>query len=144
MHFSKPILIQLALKFALKQWLTWKFLSTHPNKDFGYFSIHFICIWRNFHSSEWHFYPSGMGGRWFFLPLLRMQLTISQHWFRSWLVTNQVTSHCLNQCWFNSLIHTCMGPDCCLSMLYLSPKERFGMLGWQFCHQWQQWSCHLD
>ena len=30
---------------------------------------------------------------------LRVQLTISQHWFRWWLGAGQATSHCLNQCW---------------------------------------------
>ena len=29
----------------------------------------------------------------------RVQLTMSQHWFRQWLGTGQVTSHCLNQWW---------------------------------------------
>ena len=47
------------------QWLTRKFLSTRPNRDFSYFSIHCICIWWNFHSSEWRFYRSGTGGCWF-------------------------------------------------------------------------------
>ena len=32
-------------------------------------------------------------------------ITISQHWFRKWLGTCQVTSHCLNQCWHDSLMH---------------------------------------
>ena len=31
--------------------------------------------------------------------LLRVQLTISQHWFREWLGADQATSHCLNQWW---------------------------------------------
>ena len=30
---------------------------------------------------------------------LWVQLTISQHWFKWWLVTDQVTNHYLNQCW---------------------------------------------
>ena len=34
---------------------------------------------------------------WILFP--RVQLTISQHWFRSWLGTSQVTSHDLNQWW---------------------------------------------
>ena len=34
---------------------------------------------------------------------LRVQVTISQHW----LVTEQVTSHYLNQCWPSSLMHIC-------------------------------------
>ena len=32
---------------------------------------------------------------------LRVQLTISQHWFRSWLSANQATSHYLNQWWLD-------------------------------------------
>ena len=38
---------------------------------------------------------------------LRVQLTILQHWFRWWLGPDQATSHYLNQCWPNSLTHTC-------------------------------------
>ena len=34
---------------------------------------------------------------------LRVQLTISQHWFRHWLGAEQATSHCLNQWWPSSL-----------------------------------------
>ena len=30
---------------------------------------------------------------------LRVQLTISQHWFRQWLGVDQATNHYLNQCW---------------------------------------------
>ena len=30
---------------------------------------------------------------------LRVQLTIFQHWFRSWFGAVQATSHCLNQWW---------------------------------------------
>ena len=29
----------------------------------------------------------------------RVQLRISQHWFRKWLGASQATSHFLNQCW---------------------------------------------
>ena len=38
---------------------------------------------------------------------LSFHFTISQHWFRQWLGTQQVTNHYLNQCWLNSLTHTC-------------------------------------
>ena len=31
--------------------------------------------------------------------LLRVQLTIFQHWFRQWLGADQATSHCLHQWW---------------------------------------------
>ena len=36
-----------------------------------------------------------------------VQLTISKHWFRWWLGTEQVTSHYLNQCWPSSLTNIC-------------------------------------
>ena len=38
---------------------------------------------------------------------IRVQLTISQHWFRQWLDAEQVTSHYLNQCWPSSLTYIC-------------------------------------
>ena len=38
---------------------------------------------------------------------LRVQLTISQRWFRWWLGADQATSHYLNQCWPSSLTHIC-------------------------------------
>ena len=38
---------------------------------------------------------------------LRVQLAITQHWFRQWLGAEQVTSHYLNQCWPDSLTHVC-------------------------------------
>ena len=40
--------------------------------------------------------------------LLRLQLTISQHWFRYWLGAEEATSHYLNQCWPCLLTHTCV------------------------------------
>ena len=52
-----------SLQYTSLQWSTRKFLSTRPNNDFSYFSIHCIRIWRIFHSSQWDFHPSG---RWFF------------------------------------------------------------------------------
>ena len=36
-----------------------------------------------------------------------VQLTIRQHWFRWCLGTDQATSHYLNQCWPDSLMHIC-------------------------------------
>ena len=36
---------------------------------------------------------------------LRVQLTISQHWFRKWLGADQATSHYLKQCWPSSPTH---------------------------------------
>ena len=39
---------------------------------------------------------------------LKIQLIISQHWFRLWLGAKQVTSHYLNQWWFSLLMHTCI------------------------------------
>ena len=38
---------------------------------------------------------------------LRVQLTISHHWFRYWLGTDQATSHCLKQ-WWLVLAHICV------------------------------------
>ena len=38
---------------------------------------------------------------------LKVQLTISQCWFRWWLGAEQATSHYLNQCWPRSLTHIC-------------------------------------
>ena len=38
---------------------------------------------------------------------LRVQLVITQHWFRYWLGTYSAPSHYLNQCWHYSLTHTC-------------------------------------
>ena len=38
---------------------------------------------------------------------LRVQLTINQHWFRQSLGAEQVTSHCLNQCWSSLLTYIC-------------------------------------
>ena len=55
---------------------------------------------------------------------LRVQLTILQHWFRLWLAADQVTSHCLNQWWFdhwhiyeslNELTHLPLVPHICVS-----------------------------
>ena len=38
---------------------------------------------------------------------LGVQLTIFQQWFREWLGADQATSHYLNQCWPDSLMHIC-------------------------------------
>ena len=38
---------------------------------------------------------------------LGVQLSISQHWFRSWLGTKQETSHHWNQFWPSSMMHIC-------------------------------------
>ena len=38
---------------------------------------------------------------------LRIELKISLHWSRWWLHAKQVTSHYLNQCWPNSMMHIC-------------------------------------
>ena len=42
---------------------------------------------------------------WNSLP--RVQLTISQCWFSSWLDAEQATSHYLSQCWSRSMTHIC-------------------------------------
>ena len=39
--------------------------------------------------------------------LLRVHLTITQHWFRWWLGAEWATSHYMNQCWPDSLMHIC-------------------------------------
>ena len=36
-----------------------------------------------------------------------VQLTMSQHWFKQWLGTEQATGHYLNQCWPSSLTRIC-------------------------------------
>ena len=38
---------------------------------------------------------------------LRVQLTITQYWFKYWLGAELATIHYLNQCWPDSLIHIC-------------------------------------
>ena len=38
---------------------------------------------------------------------LKVQLRISQHWFRKWLGTTQASSHYLNQCWPIPPTHIC-------------------------------------
>ena len=38
---------------------------------------------------------------------LRVQLTISQHWFREWLGAEKATSHYLDPCWRNPLTRIC-------------------------------------
>ena len=38
---------------------------------------------------------------------MKVQLTISQQWFRLWLGTEQVPSHNLNQCWSLSMMRLC-------------------------------------
>ena len=38
---------------------------------------------------------------------LRVQLTITQHWFRWWLGAEKATSHYLKQGWPDSLTHIC-------------------------------------
>ena len=43
---------------------------------------------------------------------LRVQLTISQHWFRQWLGTDKATSHYLNQWWLDYWrIYASLGPN---------------------------------
>ena len=38
---------------------------------------------------------------------LRIQLIITQHWFRQWLSDKKATSRYLNQCWPKSLMQIC-------------------------------------
>ena len=42
-----------------------------------------------------------------FSLFLRVQLTITQHWFRYWFVDYSAPSHHVNQCWPDSLTHIC-------------------------------------
>ena len=64
-----------------KKWLP--FCSQH-------IQMHFV-FWFEFH---WSLFP-------------RVQLTMSQHWFRKWLGAEQAASHYLNQCLGSSLTHIC-------------------------------------
>ena len=65
---------------------------------------------------EFHF-------RFHWILFLRFQLTISQHWFRSWLGADQVTSHYLNQLW---LVYWCIYESLRLHELTYQPggKQR--------------------
>ena len=49
------------------------------------------------HFREWKIYRFRVRFQWNLFP--RVQLTISQHWFRWWLGAGQATSHYLNQWW---------------------------------------------
>ena len=53
--------------------------------------VNFSVFWLKFH---WSLF-------------LMVRLIITQHWFRYWLDAAQTTSHYLNQCWPDSLTHTC-------------------------------------
>ena len=48
---------------------------------------------------------------------LRVQLTISQHWFRKWLGAEQVTSHCLTWAMMNLFTAACMHHQALLGAL---------------------------
>ena len=50
---------------------------------------------------------------------LRVQLTISHHWFRWWLGAGQATSHCLKQCWL-----VCWRINASLGLNELTPVRR--------------------
>ena len=49
-----------------------------------------------------------------------VQLTISQHWFRKWLVAYQATIHYLDQWWPSSLMHTCSTRGRWIKMLFVT------------------------
>ena len=69
--------------------LNWKL---HIDTD----SIHFICQFSN--AFSWmKFFKFRLRCHWSLFP--RVQLTIFQHWFRSWLGAVQATSHYLIQWW---------------------------------------------
>ena len=55
----------------------------------------------------------------------RVQLTISQHWFRWWLGAGQATSQCLNQCW---LVYWCINASLGLNVLTVSSHNRLGQV----------------
>ena len=57
--------------------------------------------------------------------LLRVQLTIFQHWFRLWLGTNQATSHYLNQWWLD---YQCIYASLSLNELSHKQLETHGCL----------------
>ena len=67
---------------------------------------------------------------------LWVQLTIFQHWFRSWLVTDKVTSHYLNQWWLVYWhIYASLGLNelnICLSWYVILLWERASLQCWHF------------
>ena len=78
--------------------------------------------------------------------LIRIKLTIFQHWFRWWLGADQATSHYLNQCWLDyRRIYASLGINELISIsAWMShmPSEAFGEISCPFlnfnsCTVWE-------
>ena len=75
--------------------------SSPPGQKSSHFTDHsFKCIFMNSKRFLFQFV-------FHWCLLLRVQLTLWQHWSRSWLVACPATSHDLNQCWPSSPTHMC-------------------------------------
>ena len=91
--------------------------------------------------------------------VLRVQLTINQHWFRYWLVAFLAPSHYQKQCWPSSLMHICStrgrwvkslanreGPGFALRILkrvLLPVTAHQTTLEWQWPREWDPCPCAL-
>ena len=91
--------------------------------------------------------------------VLRVQLTINQHWFRYWLVAFLAPSHYQKQCWPSSLMHICStrgrwvkslanreGPGFALRILkrvLLPVAAHQTTLEWQWPREWDPCPCAL-
>ena len=96
---SEPILTKFVMAYGItkSQWVnTFRHSRclTHWGRDkmATIFQTTFsnIFSWMKMHELRLRFHWS---------LFLRVQMTIFQHWFRSWLGADQATSHCLNQWW---------------------------------------------
>ena len=83
---------------------------------------------------------------------LRDQLTIFQHWFRSWFGTVQATSHYLNQCWLvygriyaslglSELIHTFLPMSATFHHWYSTYNFIITSSWWSFCKEYFPFPC---
>ena len=75
---------------------------------------------------------------------LRVQLTITEHWFKLRCGAWYATIHYLNQCWFNSSTHRCgtrgrwvkvihvMGNECNMGLRFCSIVPKEPSLKWRF------------
>ena len=84
---SRCVIIQSCLSFNLDKMST--ISQTIFSIAFSWMTI--FVFWFKFH---WSLF-------------VKLQLTISEHWFRYWLGAEQATSHYLNQCWPCSPTHIC-------------------------------------
>ena len=65
----------------------------------------------------------------------RVQLTISQHWFRKWFGAYQSKSHCLNQCLVSLLAHLCVIRPQWVKLIYAIRSSIITRFGEEFeCH----------